>query len=49
MLMIRSGHTSDEELLARSVDEPKAFGEFYQRLETSVLAFPPGAPTSRPT
>jgi RNA polymerase sigma factor (sigma-70 family) len=39
MLVMRSGQTSDEELLARSLDEPKAFGEFYERFEASVLTF----------
>jgi hypothetical protein len=39
MLLMRSGQASDEELLARSADEPNAFGEFYERFEASMLAF----------
>ena len=32
-------HVSDDELLARTVDDPEAFGTFYDRFEAAVLGF----------
>lgn len=36
---MRAEHTTDEELLARTGDEPAAFGELYDRYEGELLRF----------
>ncbi|MGI8572267.1 MAG: RNA polymerase sigma factor [Solirubrobacteraceae bacterium] len=43
MNLVRPHRASDEELLARGVEEPEAFGEFYERFEAPMLAFFYGA------
>ncbi len=39
MSLVDYRHVSDEELLARTVDDAEAFGAFYDRFEAGVLGF----------
>jgi len=39
MAVVRLSDLSDEELLVRTLDEPEAFGVFYDRFERQVLGF----------
>ena len=43
MNLVRPERATDEELLGRSIEEPEAFGEFYERFEAPVLGFFYGA------
>jgi RNA polymerase sigma-70 factor (ECF subfamily) len=39
MISVGHSHASDAELLGRTVDDPEAFGVFYDRFEADVLRF----------